>query len=99
MPLVDPVDKNAGILSLTFNQDRTCVAIATLHGVRIFSCDMHKILYTEDIGAVRYCEGSFNIDSWLNFNGPNIEEMIKHSVEKRGKKYCSQCTFKNVNRQ
>ncbi|GMH32741.1 hypothetical protein BSKO_00575 [Bryopsis sp. KO-2023] len=59
MPVVDPVDRDAGILSLSFNQDRSCIAIATLHGVRIFSIDMHKTLYTDNIGAVSIAEMLF----------------------------------------
>lgn len=53
MPLVSPATSEAGILSLSFNQDNSCVAIATLEGIKIFGIDLRRVLYSYDLGGVR----------------------------------------------
>ncbi|CAD7695509.1 unnamed protein product [Ostreobium quekettii] len=59
MPLVSPATSEAGILSLSFNQDNSCVAVATLEGIRIFGTDVRRVLYSYDVGAVSLVEMLF----------------------------------------
>lgn len=41
-----------GLLHLSFNQDNTCLALATRDGLRIYSIDTHQIVYRNSIGAL-----------------------------------------------
>lgn len=41
-----------GLLFLTFNQDGTCLALATREGLRIYSIDAHAAVYRSAVGAI-----------------------------------------------
>ncbi|KIY98672.1 hypothetical protein MNEG_9291, partial [Monoraphidium neglectum] len=41
-----------GLLHVSFNQDNTCLALATRDGLRIYSIDTHQIVYRNAIGAL-----------------------------------------------
>ena len=45
---------DAGVLSLSVNQDATCIAVGSLHGIRIFNIEQGRTLFSEDYGAVKY---------------------------------------------
>ena len=50
------VDKSE-VLSVSFNQDRTCLAVATTRGVKIFSIDAGlQCVFSHSMGAVRIAE-------------------------------------------
>ena len=54
MPLqCSPTSRQGAILYLAFNQDDTCVSVATGDGIRIFNIDSHRDCYKNDLGAVR----------------------------------------------
>lgn len=46
--------ERAGILSISVNQDETCIAIGSLHGIRIFNLKQGRVLLSEDCGAIRF---------------------------------------------
>jgi autophagy-related protein 18 len=41
------------LLYLSFNQDYTCVSVATTDGIRIYNIDSQRVCYKNDLGAVR----------------------------------------------
>jgi len=47
------------VLSCSFNQDRSCLAVATRRGFKIYSCDTGTCVYDDDMGAVRIVEMLF----------------------------------------
>ncbi|KAG2449444.1 hypothetical protein HYH02_005591 [Chlamydomonas schloesseri] len=49
----------SGVLYVTFNQDCTCVAIASQQGLHIYNVDTHKLCFRHAIGAVRAVEMLF----------------------------------------
>lgn len=51
--------ENAGVLSLSVNQDSTCIAIGSLHGIRIFNVEQGRTLFSEDYGAIKIVEMLF----------------------------------------
>jgi hypothetical protein len=42
-----------GLLHVSFNQDGSCLALATREGLRIYSVDAHAVVYKNPIGAIR----------------------------------------------
>lgn len=38
---------------VAFNQEGTCITVATSAGIRIYSIDAHQICYKYDVGSVR----------------------------------------------
>jgi hypothetical protein len=42
----------AGLNYIAFNQDATCLALATSAGVRIYNIETHQLCYKYDVGAV-----------------------------------------------
>ena len=50
-----------GLLHVSFNQDNTCLALATRDGLRIYSIDTHQIVYRNSIGALG-CVGARSDD-------------------------------------
>ena len=53
MPLALTPKASKGILYLSFNQDNTCLTVATSDGFKIFSCETHEKVYEDSSGAVR----------------------------------------------
>eukprot|EP00798_Chlamydomonas_sp_ICE-L_P012576 gene12576-15800_t len=49
-------DSRSGILSLSWNQDDSCVALGTQSGLVIFNLDTHKTCYKLQIGAIGVAE-------------------------------------------
>jgi len=47
------------VLSCSFNQDRSCLAVATRRGFKIYSCDTGTCVYDDSMGAVRIVEMLF----------------------------------------
>ena len=47
------------VLSCSFNQDRSCLAVATRRGFKIYSCDTGTCVYDDCMGAVRIVEMLF----------------------------------------
>ena len=45
-----------GVLSASFNQDFSCVAVATCRGFKIYSFDAGAWVYEDAVGAVRIVE-------------------------------------------
>lgn len=41
-----------GLNCVAFNQDASCIVVATSEGVRIYSVDTHQICYRYNVGAV-----------------------------------------------
>ncbi|KAK9805371.1 hypothetical protein WJX73_007759 [Symbiochloris irregularis] len=60
MPLqvVSPISQ--GLVYLTFNQDSTCIAIADARGIKIYSLDSRKIVYSCELGAISLAEMLFS---------------------------------------
>ncbi len=48
-----------GIMSVSFNQDGSCISIADVKGVRIYSIDQHALVYHQDLGSIRLAEMLF----------------------------------------
>jgi|AntAceMinimDraft_11_1070367.scaffolds.fasta_scaffold103143_1 autophagy-related protein 18 len=48
-----------GILAASFNQDQSCLAVATTLGFKIYSCDTGTVCYEDRLGAVRIVEMLF----------------------------------------
>ncbi|KAL6777077.1 ATG18 [Auxenochlorella protothecoides x Auxenochlorella symbiontica] len=44
--------RGSGVLNVAFNQDNTCVAVADMSGLRVFSLEQHKRAFRLDIGAI-----------------------------------------------
>ncbi len=56
----DPGSKpGEAVLSCSFNQDRSCLAVATRRGFKIYSCDTGTCVYDDSMGAVRIVEMLF----------------------------------------
>ncbi|GBF88547.1 autophagy 18 related protein [Raphidocelis subcapitata] len=49
-----------GLLHVSFNQDGSCLALATREGLRIFSVDAHAVVYKNPLGAIRLAEMLFS---------------------------------------
>jgi hypothetical protein len=41
-----------GLLHVAFNQDNSCLSLATREGLRIYSIDTHSVCYRNAIGAI-----------------------------------------------
>mmetsp|Transcript_1047 Transcript_1047/g.4118 ORF Transcript_1047/g.4118 Transcript_1047/m.4118 type:complete len:454 (+) Transcript_1047:345-1706(+) len=48
-----------GIMHVSFNQDSTCLSLATTEGFKIYNCETHKCVYEDPIGAVSSAEMLF----------------------------------------
>ncbi|KAG2433269.1 hypothetical protein HXX76_008337 [Chlamydomonas incerta] len=49
----------SGVLYVTFNQDCTCVAIASQQGLHVYNVDTHRLCFRHAIGAIRAVEMLF----------------------------------------
>ncbi|KAF8066255.1 ATG18B [Scenedesmus sp. PABB004] len=48
-----------GLLSLSFNQDASCLAVGTAEGIRVYHVETHQTCFRDDIGAVGIAEMLF----------------------------------------
>lgn len=55
----NPLETNANITYLGFNQDQTCLAVGTWQGFMIFATESFALLHNEECGAVSLCEMLF----------------------------------------
>lgn len=61
-------NKTSGILSLSFNQDHTCIVLGTATGIQVFNLGSHRPAYSERMGAISHAEMLF-CTSLLAFSG------------------------------